>query len=405
LAGCYLLTGRESERVERFRTHAAEGDRWGLVAQLGAAELLFNTPARDAEREFFYLARDLLEDDLGAEPTQRAALWSGQMALLAGQERIERGAGSSDRGQAYLRRLLPRMATLLDSELTAPERCQAGDVLGHFGDPRFREDAWFLPRENLLGFVEIPEGSFPMGSNKARDPGAFETELPQHEVELPRYYMARYPVTVAQFRVFVEANGEQPDDVESLQGWSNHSVVEVSWHRARQYCAWLTEQLRTWPGTPEPLASLLRAEGWEVSLPSEAEWEKAARGTDGPIYPWGHQPDPNRANYDATNIGTTSAVGCFPAGKSSYGMLDMSGNVWEWTRSLWGGGPGVSRITDIPISQVMGERTSRPPMKPSVCCGAARSTMTTGTCGVPIASGVFRTTGNRWREHYHVSEG
>jgi len=172
-----------------------------------------------------------------------------------------------------------------------------------------------------------------MGSDKKKDPQADGIEQPQHEVELGEYYIARYPVTVAQFKAFVEASKYKPRDPDSLRGQPNHPVVRVTWYDALAYCDWLTAQLPNLPDLPPELKR-----GWRVTLPSEAEWERAARGTDGRIYPWGSEFDPNRANVDVTGIGGTSAVGCFPSGASPSGLLDASGNVWEWTRSLWGKG-------------------------------------------------------------------
>lgn len=219
--------------------------------------------------------------------------------------------------------------------LTAVQRATAGNKLAELGDPRFRPAAWSLPIEPLLGFVEIPPGPFSMGSDADHDPLAYADECPPHEIILPRYYIARYPVTVAQFRVFVEASGHQPENEGSRRGLPNHPAVWVSWLDALTYCEWLTARLRQWEDTPEPLATLLRHEGWRITLPSEPEWEKAARGTDGRTYPWGHEHDLNRTNCGGTGILGTSPVGCFAAGASPYGIEEMSGNAWEWTRSVW----------------------------------------------------------------------
>jgi formylglycine-generating enzyme required for sulfatase activity len=226
--------------------------------------------------------------------------------------------------------------TLEHNALPPVERAQAGNALGAIGDPRFHgKDVWYLPDDESLGFIEIPAGPFTMGS-APDDLDAWTGEKDQHTVLLPQYFIARYPVTVAQFRAFVDDSGYAWESDNRQQDLLNHPVVYVSWYDALAYCTWLTEKLQNmlWP-----LATFLR-QGWRVILPSEAEWEKAALGTDGRRYPWGNTPDPNRANYDMTGIGTTSAVGCFAGGRSQpYGVEDMSGNVWEWTRSKWGGYP------------------------------------------------------------------
>ena len=111
-------------------------------------------------------------------------------------------------------------------------------------------------------------------------------------------------------------------------------MTGVNWRTALAYCTWLNDKLAEMPDNA--IAQLVRA-GWRVTLPSELEWEKAARGgLSDATYPWGDGADANRTNYRNTAIGGTSAVGCFPA--NDYGLRDMSGNVWEWTRSLWGKG-------------------------------------------------------------------
>jgi len=153
--------------------------------------------------------------------------------------------------------------------------------------------------------VYIPAGQFIMGS---RDGGS--DEKPQRKVHLDGYWMYRHPVTVAQYRRFCRETRRKTPDPPSW-GWEeDHPIVKVSWHDAKAYANWAG-----------------------AHLPTEAQWEKAARGTDGRVYPWGDDWDPSRCRCSLRllgDAGSTSPVGSYPSGASPYGCHDMSGNVWEW---------------------------------------------------------------------------
>lgn len=199
--------------------------------------------------------------------------------------------------------------------------------------PRFQESIWQLPDESLLGFVEIPAGPFPMGSNPLIDPMAFENERwsetrRQGTVDLAQYYIARYETTVAQFSAFIAETGyrfvEIPDTASA-----DHPISGVSWTDALAYARWLEKQLQSSQLVPVEIRSLLSS-GWRLTLPDEAQWEKAARGTEPRIFPWGNTARRDRANFSAYGA---VPVGSIPCPECPYGLSDMSGNVWEWTRS------------------------------------------------------------------------
>lgn len=341
LAGGYLST--QAQFAREAAQLAQAGAHWREVILLAVGRLVYL--GGDTDKPLALVGELCPEEALPTEAGWRKAWLAGDVLREVGRPRVRDSVLGRDLWERVRHRLV---ALLRGGRLTPVERAAAGDTLAGLGDPRFREDAWHLPDEALLGFVEVPAGPFLMGTPEEDIPTLlerfggerwwYERETPQHEVDLPTYYVARFPVTVAQFQAFVQASGPEPQDADSLRGVPNHPVRYVSWYEAVAYCEWLTEVLRAWEGTPEPLGRHLREGGWVVTLPSEAEWEKAARGTDGRIYPWGHEPDPDRANYAASEIGTTSAVGCFPGGASPYVIEDVSGNVWEWTRSLWGMG-------------------------------------------------------------------
>ena len=275
-------------------------------------------------------------------------------AVLAGQALLELGlnrAQDSETGKSALKRVRTRLTEIVEKGLwTATLRAEAGGVLGRLGDPRFDPQSCYLPniyrgkREETLGFVRIPAGPFVMGSKKD-EKDSFNWEQPQHEVELPEFWIARYPVTVAQYRAFENAAGYQTAHRLSTTENPNWPVRYVSWHDARCYCEWLTEKLKECASGQ--VASMQAGKAtrmfWQdltdgslrITLPTEAEWEKAARHDDARRYPWGDEDwNEELANVGDSQIGHPTPVGMYPRGISSYKVHDLSGNIWEWTRSL-----------------------------------------------------------------------
>jgi formylglycine-generating enzyme required for sulfatase activity len=323
--------------------------------KLGAEVVSLANEAPDYWREVLVMTARIVGEDRGVgiahrlvdhtDPQERLNRKSleatdCQRALLAGEQLLEIGMQEVKQEETNYKVYtdIAKWISLVlrQGNLPTPRLLRAGDVLAHLGDPRFRPDCLQLPDDPLLGFIDIPAGSFLMGSDATRDEHAKSDEQPQHEVSLPRFLIARYPTTVAQFQVFVESTGFTPGDERSLRGLSNHPVRYVTWYDALTYCEWLTETLKNSPFSPKPLADLLKDESWHIILPSEAEVERATRSLDGRIYPWGDEFDSTKANTTETGISNTSSVGCFRKGASPDGLLDVCGNVWEWTRSLWG---------------------------------------------------------------------
>jgi formylglycine-generating enzyme required for sulfatase activity len=225
--------------------------------------------------------------------------------------------------------------------MTGPSRAEVYGTLGVAASLALAALAAFAggPEEDMVG---VPAGAFLMGSD-AGEPA----ERPAHRVSVSAFWIDRFETTNAEFGAFVAATGHVTDPERSGSGWvwdgawrqvrgtdwrhprgpgssiealGRHPVVQVSWHDARAYCAWRRKQ-----------------------LPTEAEWERAARGDDGRRYPWGNEPPRAGGRYRASygsddccradaadGFRFTAPVGSFPLGRSPYGVEDLAGNVWEW---------------------------------------------------------------------------
>ena len=285
-------------------------------------------------------ARDFLGALAKAGTTANAQFSAAELAATAALE-------WRDSGESMRQSCAKGIAELLSDgnlqiQAQPAVRARAGERLSQLGDPRFDPQRFFLPADAMLGFVNIPaDPDFKIGTRKRdakRVAKVIGSEVEKDEINdnltpTSACYIGRYLVTVAQFRTFVEATQFEFGDPDALRNTASSPVRYVNWHEALAYCNWLSERFATSSALADSnVARLVREHQWRVTLPSELEWEKAARGNvRDKIFPWGDEPDPNRANYDDTGIGATSAVGCFP--ENGFGLSDMIGNVWEWTRS------------------------------------------------------------------------
>ncbi len=253
---------------------------------------------------------------LHSADTSPVVTWVQDAAPETAARCIAESGGSTP--DALRHSLAARWVSRLD-ETPIAARAAIGRALGILGlDPR---PGVGLTADGLpdLDWVDIPAGDFAYGDGEIR--------------HVDRFAISRYPLTLRQFQTFLDAEDgfynpewweglDHQAQAPGVQGfaYSNHPRERVSWYDAVAFCRWLSSRL-----------------GYTLSLPTEYQWEKAARGPEGLLYPYGSPFDAQRGNVEASGIGQTSAVGLFPEGQSPYGVLDMSGNVFEWCLNLEAG--------------------------------------------------------------------
>lgn len=207
------------------------------------------------------------------------------------------------------------------SALLPYETFDCAHYLGQLGDKRQGVNT----KNGLpdIEWVDIPAGKFMVGlamsDEEAKNLPHDNPEYPGEEYDLAAYSISRYPITIAQFRAFLEDTGQDKRLQKApFTSPDNYPMTHIKWYEAVEFCNWLSSKLRH-----------------PVRLPTEAEWQKAAGGAESLLYPYGNEFDAHKSNVRESGIEALTPVGIFPEGASPYGVLDMSGNIWEWTLTKW----------------------------------------------------------------------
>ncbi|NIM14242.1 MAG: SUMF1/EgtB/PvdO family nonheme iron enzyme, partial [Candidatus Aminicenantes bacterium] len=267
------------------------------------------------------MVNEILTHPPGEDETGNRRIWLMGCKALRDIPEYKRDSGVLTLAREKLQCIIAQ-----DISASLEERFEAGEILGILGDPRI----------NVLSppMVTVEAGDFIRGSEER------DREKPARNIYLDEFMIGKYPVTNQEFKVFIDDGGYKNKELWTPEGWqwrnennisepgswhdrkwngANFPVVEVSWYEASAYAEWLSGKT-----------------GEKYVLPSEAQWEKAARGSSGFTYPWGEKWKEDYCNSNECGLRHTSPVGIFLAGQSSYGCLDMAGNVWEWCADWYG---------------------------------------------------------------------
>ena len=353
LAGCHLSRQADFRKVAYAHWQRDPG-RWREAIFLALGRM-----ARGEGRETpvdwltFLLSTAHGERVRDAAEQQPAAYFAYECLEQMGGKTALIGASTVALPELWQNLITNLVKVVEGTALPVADRLRAGTWLGDLGDPRMPvtpadwRTEWVRRNEHF----GQPPGYWCYVRQGAYRIGGWAANKPEATITLPAFWLARYPITVAQYAPFVaDGYGEDAECWWTKAGWQwkksqkrtqplywndakyggvNQPVIGVTWYEAAAYCAWLSAQT-----------------GYELRLPTEAEWEAAA-AYDAQMqrrnYPWGpEEPTPERAIYKESTLDRPAPVGCCPSGAAACGALDLAGNVWEWTTSSHKGYPAQS---------------------------------------------------------------